>query len=120
MSIRQPAWWVVALCLVLGAPTGFVLAQSTDQLSFSSWIQASGFSYIEYRWRLNAERGCDVEYRNAHDRRLRTYKTRIVFQTSGEEHHLENAVLSFEDGIPVSSDHVSVCSGITDITVTHF
>ena len=119
MQIRRTLWCMAGLWVAFGACAHFAASQSTSQQNFSDWVQASGFSQVVYRWRPNQQRGCDVEYKNLERHHKRTYKTRIVFQTSGEEHHLENAVLSFS-GTPVAADHVEVCTAITDITVTNF
>lgn len=120
MLIRRTLWFILGLWVACGVSAQFASSQTPSEQSFSDWIQASGFGQIKYRWKPNDQRGCDVEYKNFDDHRNRKYKTRIVFQASGDEHHLENAVLSFGDGSPVSADHIAICNAITDITVTHF
>jgi hypothetical protein len=86
---------------------------------FSDWIEASGFSQVQYRWKKGDAKGCDVEYRDVQQRVKQKYKTRIVYQSDGDEHHQANEILSFTD-TPTATDHVQACTIITDITVTRY
>jgi hypothetical protein len=97
-----------------------VWVQLAHSQNFSEWTQASGVTQVEYRWKRNDVKGCDVEYRDQQERGRKKYKTRIVFQTDGDERKQTNAILSFNEGVANASDHVQTCNLITDVTVTRF
>lgn len=115
MALSQRALWCIALW-ILGTP----LLPGAYAQNLSDWNQASGVTQVEYRWKRNDVRGCDVEYRDTQGGPRKKYKTRIVFQTDGDEHHQANAILLFAESTSTAWDHVASCSMITDITVTRF
>ena len=87
---------------------------------FSEWNQATGVKTIEYRWKPNESKGCDVEYRNNKANDKKKYKARLVYQTNDEEKDVPNAVISFAAGTNSTTDQIPSCTMVTDISVTRF
>jgi hypothetical protein len=116
MLIPRRALWCLASLWLTGGPYA-PLAQAQN---FSEWTQASAVTQVEYRWKRNETKGCDIEYRNIQDRGRKKYKARVVFQTNGEEHNQTNAIVTFTEVTTTASDHVAACTVITDVTVTRF
>jgi hypothetical protein len=90
------------------------------QKGFSDWNQTSGYKRIEYRWRQNDTKGCDVEYRNLDERDHKKYKGRIVYQVRGDEQIEPYTVVSFADPTPPPVEKIAVCTEVTDVSLTRF
>ena len=114
MAIRHGMYCVAGFCLCMG------VLQTARAQSFSEWNQATGSKTIEYRWKPDEAKGCDVEYRNSKPHDKKKYKARLVFQTNDDEKNLPNAVVSFADGSGVATDKIPACTMVTDISVTRF
>ncbi len=87
--------------------------------SFSDWNQANGYKKVEYRWRQNESKACELEYRNTDNRDKKTYKSRVVFRQGDDEHEKPYTIVSFGDAPPYV-ETVPACSEITDVSVTRF
>ena len=113
ISIRKKVIWLTA-AFFAAAPARPLRAQD-----FSEWNQVSGIKRVEFRWRQNDAKGCDVEYRNLNEADHKKYKSRIVFQIDGDEHEKPYTIVSFADPAP-HMDQVPVCTQVTDVSVTRF
>ena len=112
--MRRVFFWAAVLC------TGMPGVQTGYAQSFSEWNQATGVKTIEYRWKPNESKGCDVEYRNNKANDKKKYKARLVYQTNDEEKDVPNAVISFAAGTNSTTDQIPSCTMVTDISVTRF
>ena len=106
------AAWLIGAILTAAVP-------ASAQQEFSEWTQSTGFKQVEYRWRQNDAKGCDVEYRNRIEADRKKYKSRIVYQINGDEHEKPYTIVSFADPAP-HLDQVTVCTKVTDVSVTRF
>jgi hypothetical protein len=114
---RIPHWKATFGLLALLCP-GQSFQLRAEQ-TYSDWTQATGIKHIEYRWRQNDAKGCDVEYRTVDANDKKKYKSRIVFQIDGDEHEKPYTIVSFADPAP-HLDQVPVCTQVTDVSVTRF